>query len=296
MNNAFEEVAMAIFKKPFSDCSLNELMQTANQYPYFGPAHLLLAKKLQEEDSSSFDEQVQRTSLYFQNRLWLQYLLNGEKNGTIIENKQETGETSAEEQGSIAPVLTGETMPAEQTMIPDPMTNPMNKEITDESLTQDMKEPVVIDAGNEVSPSTEMAPELPRLKIEPLAPGAELSFEPYHTVDYFASQGIKFREEEKPKDLFSQQLRSFTEWLKTMKRIPPAEITVTIDAGHEKKIEQLAEHSIAERHVITEAMAEVWEKQGNKARAEEIYRKLSLLDPSKSSYFAAKIEELKKTS
>ena len=43
-------------------------------------------------------------------------------------------------------------------------------------------------------------------------------------------------------------------------------------------------------------MAEVWKKQGNKAKAEEIYDKLSLLDPAKSSYFAAKIEELKKTS
>ena len=26
-----------------------------------------------------------------------------------------------------------------------------------------------------------------------------LVFEPFHTVDYFASQGIKFKEEEKPK-------------------------------------------------------------------------------------------------
>jgi hypothetical protein len=46
--------------------------------------------------------------------------------------------------------------------------------------------------------------------------------------------------------------------------------------------------------VVTEAMAEVWEKQGNKEKAVAIYTKLSLLDPSKSVYFAAKIEELKK--
>jgi len=43
-------------------------------------------------------------------------------------------------------------------------------------------------------------------------------------------------------------------------------------------------------------MAEVWIKQGNTAKAEEIYRKLSLLDPLKTAYFAAKIEDLKKTS
>ena len=124
---------------------------------------------------------------------------------------------------------------------------------------------------------------------------SELTFEPYHTVDYFASQGIKFKEEEKPKDKFGQQLKSFTEWLKTMKRLPAQEIVKEVDAGAEKKVEQLAEHSIEDREVITEAMADVWEKQGNISKAIDIYNKLSLLNPSKSSYFAAKIEQLKKT-
>ena len=40
-------------------------------------------------------------------------------------------------------------------------------------------------------------------------------------------------------------------------------------------------------------MAEVWEKQGNPEKAIDIYNKLSLLEPSKSTYFAAKIEEIK---
>src|SRR5437762_3409629 len=34
----------------------------------------------------------------------------------------------------------------------------------------------------------------------------DLSFEPFHTVDYFASQGIKPVQEEKPTDRFGQQL------------------------------------------------------------------------------------------
>ena len=44
----------------------------------------------------------------------------------------------------------------------------------------------------------------------------------------------------------------------------------------------------------TAAMAEVWAKQGNKIKAIEIYQKLSLQNPSKRAYFAAKIEHLKK--
>jgi hypothetical protein len=79
-----------------------------------------------------------------------------------------------------------------------------------------------------------------------------------------------------------------------MKRLPVTEISKTVSAVSEKNIEQLAQHSLAEKEVVTEAMAAVWEKQGNITKAIAIYDKLSLLEPSKSLYFAAKIEELKK--
>ena len=42
-------------------------------------------------------------------------------------------------------------------------------------------------------------------------------------------------------------------------------------------------------------MAAVLAKQGKLAKAIELYQKLSLMNPSKSAYFAAKIEQLKDT-
>jgi len=131
---------------------------------------------------------------------------------------------------------------------------------------------------------------LPDLKQEPV--DTELTFEPYHTVDYFASQGIKFVPEEKPADQFGQQLKSFTEWLKTLKRLPEME-TKLPDVAAEEKVKQLADHSISKDEVVTETMAEVWVKQGNKEKAIETYNKLSLLNPGKSAYFASLIEQLK---
>jgi hypothetical protein len=119
----------------------------------------------------------------------------------------------------------------------------------------------------------------------------ELTFEPYHTVDYFASQGIKFVPEEKPADRFGQQLRSFTEWLKTLKRLPETDVKIP-DEASEEKVKQLADHSISKDEVVTETMAEVWLKQGNKEKAIETYNKLSLLNPDKSAYFASLIEQL----
>jgi hypothetical protein len=50
---------------------------------------------------------------------------------------------------------------------------------------------------------------------------------------------------------------------------------------------------LKEDEVVTETMADVWIKQGEIEKAIDIYNKLSLLNPSKSDYFAAKIRDLK---
>ncbi|HAL94519.1 MAG TPA: hypothetical protein DCP55_00755, partial [Chitinophagaceae bacterium] len=121
---------------------------------------------------------------------------------------------------------------------------------------------------------------------------SDLLFEPYHTIDYFASQGIQFKAEEKPTDKFGQQLKSFTEWIKEMKKLPLSEIGKTVNPLEEKKVQQLASHSLSQDDVITEAMADIWIKQGNINKAKEVLHKLSLLDPSKSAYFADRIKEL----
>jgi hypothetical protein len=124
------------------------------------------------------------------------------------------------------------------------------------------------------------------------------AFEPFHTVDYFASQGIKVSGELKPEDRLGKQLKSFTEWLKTMRKLPEASVEeASVEAELEKindrEIVSIAEHSLDENEVVTEAMAEVLFKQGRYEQAAEVYRKLSLINPAKSSYFAAKIEALK---
>ena len=124
-------------------------------------------------------------------------------------------------------------------------------------------------------------------------PQSELSFQPYHTIDYFASQGIRFIQEENPTDKFGKQLKSFTAWLKTMKRLPQSMIETEMSATAEAAILSIAQHSLDEKEVVTEAMAEVLFLQGRFDRALEMYNQLSLLDPSKNTYFAAKISEIK---
>ena len=118
-----------------------------------------------------------------------------------------------------------------------------------------------------------------------------ISFEPLHTSDYFASLGIKFDENGKPVDKLGRQLKSFTDWLKTMKKIHSEQLPSSSEQT-DNIIQKLAEKSNTEGEVLTEAMAEVLFQQGKARKAIEVYKKLSLLDPSKSAYFAAKIGEI----
>lgn len=325
MNRAVDQLAISIFRKPLNECWEDDLRKLSLQYPWFAPAQLLYAKKLQSGNPSLYEDQVQKTTLYFPNRVWLHYLLNGNGQAEILSQVLPAEEPKPAEMekanflpgessspGSVVVETTAEPANDEQATIaeqPIEETGPVDlpEAIQPEVLAKEpVNEPGAIighsteeqSTGSETEMVNEPALRMPAFKIEPINPvTAPLSFQPYHTVDYFASQGIKFKEQEKPKDRFGQQLLSFTEWLKTLKKMPASEIAATVsDPGAEKKVEQLAEHSLAERHVVTEAMAEVWIKQGNYAKAEEIYRKLSLLDPPKTAYFAAKIEELKKTS
>lgn len=124
------------------------------------------------------------------------------------------------------------------------------------------------------------------------AEDAIIPIEPLHTVDYFASQGIKLSNEYPGKDELSKRLKSFTEWLKTMKKIHPEKLEAAMDGTAQSTIQHIAEHSNEQKDTVTEAMAEVYARQGLAKKAIETYQKLSLLNPDKRVYFAAKISKL----
>jgi hypothetical protein len=134
-----------------------------------------------------------------------------------------------------------------------------------------------------------------KIIIETPAAMSDQLFEPYHTIDYFASQGIKLDKiEPEPQDKLGKQLKSFTEWLKGMKKLQQVSVEKVLAENDESEVVAAAIHSVEDKEVITESMALVLEKQGLNEKAAEIYRKLSLLNPGKTAYFAARIDALKK--
>lgn len=127
------------------------------------------------------------------------------------------------------------------------------------------------------------------------AQDAKLDFErePYYTIDYFASQGIKADLSQMPQDRLTRQLLTFTDWLKKMKVVSPNPQDLGTDPELENVIKGIAQASNEVKEIATETMAEVFVKQGKIDKAVQLYIKLSFLDPKKSSYFASKIQQLK---
>jgi len=117
--------------------------------------------------------------------------------------------------------------------------------------------------------------------------------DPMHTIDYFASQGIKIDLSQIPQDKLTTHLRKFTEWLKYIKSENPNPIDLGTRKDLEEAVAIIAHSSNESKEVLTESMADVLQKQGQIDKSIQLYIKLSFLNPEKSAYFAAKIQHLK---
>jgi hypothetical protein len=117
--------------------------------------------------------------------------------------------------------------------------------------------------------------------------------EPYYTIDYFASQGIKFDYSQAPHDKLTTKMLRFTDWLKKMKTVKPEQEAMSDDPELDSAIQNIASMSNQTKEVVTETMAAIFAKQGKTEKAIQLYIKLSFLIPDKSAYFATQIKELK---
>ncbi len=314
------------------ETSLAELEQLAYEYPWFSTAHLLIAAKKQQNDVAVSDQDFQKAVAYTAKPLWLanRYKLFTEalagKQSVVANKAITTDETDAaidamalveaedtrekvelaedETAFDAAIVLDAEAeieaakiiaeaeaeAAAEAMIVAD-----AEREVAD--FIQKTDAELAADAAIEAADANEALQEpiikpfvMPNLS----APAQEpvITFEPFHTVDYFASQGIKLQEDRLGNDALGKQVKSFTQWLRSMKKIYVEE-KKQLDSNEEEKVVNKATQSNLQEDVITETMAEVLAKQGKKAQAIDLYSKLSLLHPEKSVYFASRIEELK---
>ena len=259
--NLTQEKALFHFsdKLELSQINIETLQQFANKAPYFAPAHFFLSLKLKQQGiEADWMASSQKTNLYFSNPLWLQF--------QIDENEpKEPLDSHGADLAKLKNIFSKK----------DGTNELIEKKISGilSSQLADFKKPVT---GDEV------------LDID----GAQLRM---HTIDYFASQGIKIDLSSIPQDKLTRHLLKFTDWLKQVKNAnanaDPTDLGTSI--ALEKAVAETAKNSNKTREILTETMADVLVKQGQKDKAIQLFIKLSFLNPEKSSYFAAKIEQLK---
>jgi len=283
----------SLFKRTLTNSNAEFIKQLAVDHPYFSPAQFYLLEQT-DINTEAYTQQAAKTSALFNNPYWLNFQI------LRMQQAVETTET-------ITPFN------AEAIQQPVELTNTITTpvEIAEEIKflkKEELQQPIelattITTIKEEDSPAFENK-SMQESAIKPLEEkisgiqyatnvDEKLLFEPLFARDYFASQGIKISEEILTNDKLGKQLKSFTDWLKTMKKIAPDKIQAELTQQTDSAIQTLAEKSNAEGETVTETMADIFMQQGKADKAIETYEKLSLLNPAKSAYFAAKIEQLK---
>lgn len=329
MQQHIQSIVQHFFQKSsLHDVAEDDLQQFTNDYPYAIIGQFLLAEKMRHDNQEAFHDQALRTSLYFNNPAWLYWQLQEHPEAnleglkaaiTMIDEpvQEEAKQVVTHIEPGTSDITSIGNKPAAITpsfTLSDPAEQHKaaidNQPVAETKATTDQYpatgQPVAASTTEATQQTTtesntEKQEEDSTVALAASVPVAapppvinEIGFDPYHTIDYFASQGIKLKLEELAKDKLGQQLKSFTEWLRSMKRIGPASINgAALDDTTQQAIQSIADTSIEGKDIVTEAMAEVWVKQGNYRKAISIYEKLSLQNPLKSPYFADRIQQLK---
>ena len=262
-----------IFKTQHSDTAVPELLKDAVlKYPFFAVPHFFLLRSA-HRSTGDYDHIAARTALFFDNPYLLSLKLDEpwEEDDERFIGLPVAAIQQTDNQEPLPELVVEQIAPLEA--------------ISETTIDIPAEEVLQNRSSEEVQRPLEKA----EAKTEPIEPGEPLLFEPLFATDYFASQGIKLSEEMQSGDKLGKQLKSFTEWLKGMKKVHEGKL-----AGGNPQIDlavqNLAEKSNLEEDILTESMAEAYVQQGKTKKGIEIYEKLSLLNPAKSAFFAAKID------
>jgi hypothetical protein len=295
------------------------LQKFTEDFPYCQTGHLLFVKHLHSQQSVHYPEQLKIAAAYVADRKVLYNLIHTAPASplTPLQRRGENILTESVEEENIIDsitIISERREHIEKTLEQTSSDIIPEKKIMEEPTAQDdiiQKRLQEIASQKITVPVTEVQQEKKReLMSEPV------SFMEEKTID--TPEIVQQKIQEEKKEVPDSGKHSFTEWLKTVKKEPeikPKEkkedrkpdsstddiINRFIETEPRiipSKAEfynpiKMAKQSLEERDdIVSETLAGIFAEQGNLPRAIEMYRKLMLSNPEKSSFFAALIEKL----
>jgi hypothetical protein len=298
--NRNDFLSMIENKGPADRHMIGEVNELIHIFPYFQSAYMLLLKGLQNTADVKFENQLRLSAMHIADREVLYYLLKTEP---VAEQKPEIEVKLPE----IQTITTGDT---EQTVIDsgkssDDLINKIEKNNSEggkDDTGKDHSILVSVETGNEDSDATILLIDEESGSVEEkiiyMDPGfsgpeqtdlLELDLESgklteSSEVPIIADEEIQ-KEQKTARQLQSDLIDRFI--FENPKIEPRKEKS-------DAPVEDISKPFIEERgELVTETLARIYIRQGYYSRAVNIYEKLSLKFPEKSSYFASQIEKVK---
>ena len=285
--------------------TLVEVRELIDLFPYFQSAHLLLLKGLNNTSDVKFDSQLKKSAIYIADRERLYYLLKEEsqlqdvltvigKSVNIIEPVFSENQQTVIESGKNSEELINEFEKNEQNTdeekesdnSPDgvPHSLLLNEESEDDSakivfLLNDDNEPVE-ERIIYLDPSILVPGNADLLELD-LQGEEAASSDSGHTTSGLTEDEVLTSKKQVQAELIDK-------FIIANPRIEP----VRDKSGH--PVEDISNPFTEEKgEFITETLARIYINQGYYSKAIDIYERLSLKFPEKSSYFATQIEKIK---
>jgi hypothetical protein len=285
---------------------VGEIQEVLEMFPYFQSAHLMLLKGLHNNSDIKFESQLKASALYISDREILYNLLKKEENlkteqvesvkvehsepDPNVDNLQvviESGKNSQE----IIQEIEKDDLPKDDGRIPEfslqgiPRSLLINEEMSQEESINlvylfDEEDDRTEERVIYMDPSIDVPDDEDLLELDLSA--REVS-EPGETP-------VEIIAEKEPEKHSRKQIQAdlIDKFILTNPRIEPAREKT------EHSVEDKSKPYIEEKGVfVTETLAKIYINQGYYSKAIDIYEKLSLKFPEKSSYFAAQIEKVK---
>jgi hypothetical protein len=281
--NRIDFIGMINDPERINSKNIEEIKELIDFFPYFQSAHLLLLKGLHNSSDIKFAGQLSLSSAHIANREILYYLLNSISDKVApAEKNSSTGEIN----------LSPEVEKYEPVKI---ITDPDHPPIIVDNKQSLLDEEPVFELDNEGSFIIEELPVTNNI-ITSSSKADLLNFE-YNingvinndlesgekkTVSKNKSTEISISEKE------ISQAELIDKFILANPRIEPVKDISEVPLANISKQAQDEKGSF-----ITETLARIYIKQEYYSRAIDIYEKLSLKFPEKSSYFATQIEKIK---